>query len=191
MMWESSSTEVDMDATALLEKDHREVEGLFEKFQAATDADERRSTAEALVKALSIHSEIEKLYLYPLIKEQVEGGTGIVDRSLREHQAVEELLARIDDGLDKAGTKEFAGKVERLQKDVEEHVQEEETEIFPKLRDTVTKKLLEEVGKEMADAKGSVPTRPHPSAPNEGISHELMGRASAVLDKVRDAAAGR
>jgi hemerythrin superfamily protein len=180
-----------MDAITLLERDHREVEQLFETFAATEVEEERRSTAETIIKELSIHSEIEKLHLYPALRERVPGGEGLADHSLEEHQQVEELLAKAEGELDKAGNKGFFDLMERVRRNVDEHVDEEETEIFPKLQEACTKAQLNELGKAMAKAKTKAPTHPHPSAPNEGPAHQVMGRAAGMVDRARDTVTGR
>lgn len=91
----------------------------------------------------------------------------------------------------KSHTKEFADTVTRLQEVVDHHVQEEESEVFPAVREALTKTRLNELGTAMNRKKESAPTRPHPHAPNEGIAAEVAGAVAGVVDRVRDGASGR
>jgi iron-sulfur cluster repair protein YtfE (RIC family) len=176
-----------MNAVELLKRDHRAVEELFAAFESG-DADRREGTLIEIIKELSIHAAIEEAHLYPLIEREVEGGTALVRESEKEHQRVKEVLGRLDGKVDKAHTKEVAELVARLQGDVEHHVQEEEDEVFPKLEQAISKTRLEECGRELAKAKETAPTRPHPNQPP---ATELTGKANAALDKARDKISGR
>jgi hemerythrin superfamily protein len=180
-----------MDAITLLTQDHREVEQLFQRFDQA-QGEQRREVAGTIIRELAIHSEIEKLHLYPTLRESLgEEGQKLSEHSLEEHQQIEEILAELDRSVDEAATQPFAERMQAVMRDVKQHVEEEENEIFPKLRRALDLARLNEIGERMAEAKGKVPTHPHPSAPNQGVAHEVMGRAAGIIDRVRDRIAGR
>src|SRR4030081_1862837 len=141
-----------MNAVALLTKDHRAVKDLFAKFDAS-EPEQRSDVLTEIIRELSVHAAIEEAHLYPLIEKEVEGGKAMVDEAIEEHQGVKEILARLDSKTDKAHTKEVADMVARLQRDVEHHVKEEEGEVFPKLEHAVAKTRLEDVGRELKQAK--------------------------------------
>jgi hemerythrin-like domain-containing protein len=177
-----------MDATELLIADHREVKNLFSRFGRSEREETRRNLAEQIIRELSIHSAIEEAKLYPVIRDEVEGGKDLYEESIDEHQKVKEVLAEIDKSLEKVHTKAFADRIHKLQMEVEHHVQEEETEVFPKLRQALSQARLKEIGKELEEAKSSAPTRPHPNQPP---ATELTGKAVGAVDKARDKVAGR
>jgi hemerythrin-like domain-containing protein len=180
-----------MDAITLLTQDHREVEQLFQRFDQA-QGEQRREVAGTIIRELAIHSEIEKLHLYPTLRESLgEEGQKLSEHSLEEHQQIEEILAELDHSLGDAATQPFAARMQAVLRDVKQHVEEEENEIFPKLRRALDLARLNEIGDRMAEAKAKVPTHPHPSAPNQGMAHEVMGRAAGIIDRVRDRIAGR
>jgi hemerythrin-like domain-containing protein len=177
-----------MDATELLMADHRDVKALFGRFARSSRAETRRGLAEQIIRELSVHAAIEEAKLYPVIRDELVGGEAMYEESIEEHQGVKELLAQLDDTLDKAHTKAFGNKVTKLRGEVEHHVAEEETEIFPKLRATLSKTRLEELGVELRRAKASAPTRPHPHQPP---ATELTGKVVGALDRVRDQVSNR
>jgi hemerythrin-like domain-containing protein len=179
-----------MDAITLLTQDHREVEQLFRRFETATE--ERREVAERIIRELAIHSEIEKLHLYPEVRKAL-GDTGerLAEHSLQEHQQVEEILSKLDNSLGEATSPEFAERMQAVIRDVKEHVEEEERDIFPKLRQALTTERLEEMGTRMQQSKEMVPTHPHPSAPNQGPAHAVLGGAAGIVDRIRDVITGR
>jgi hemerythrin-like domain-containing protein len=167
------------------------VEQLFQRFDQA-QGEQRREIAERIIRELAIHSEVEKLHLYPRLCESLgEEGQKLSEHSLEEHQEIEEVLAELDHSLGDAATQPFAARMQAVMRDVKQHVKEEENEIFPKLRRALELARLDEIGERMEQARGKVPTHPHPSAPNEGLAHEVMGRAAGIIDRVRDRIAGR
>ena len=153
---------------------------------------QRREIAETIIRELAIHSEIEKLHLYPTLRESLgEEGQRLSEQSLEEHQEIEEILAELDRSVAEASTQPFAERMRAVMRDVKQHVEEEENDIFPRLRRALDLARLEEMGERMGQAKGRVPTHPHPSAPSQGVAHEVMGRAAGIIDRVRDRIAGR
>ncbi len=141
-----------MDATKVLEQDHREVEQLFEQFQDATgDTETKGEMVQKIVRELSIHAAIEEEVFYPEVKAVVPDGEGLVDHSLEEHQEVKELLADLD-SMD-AGDPGFHQKMEKVISDVKEHVQEEEGEMFPKAERLLGQPRLQEMGRQMEQMK--------------------------------------
>ena len=178
-----------MDAIDLLSRDHRNVESLFDQFRKG-DENTRRSMAESIIRELSIHAAIEEEFFYPAVRKRIPNCDGLVDHSIDEHQEVKEILAALDGLIEKAHTKAFAQKMDRLERAVSEHVQEEEGKLFPSVRDGFTKTALGELGTTMNKAKSTAPTRPHPNAPSSPPGN-VVGKAAAVVDRVRDAASGR
>lgn len=179
-----------MDAIELLTRDHRAVEKLFSEYGRG-DESGRRRTAEEIVRELSIHAAIEEEFFYPAVRRQMPACDALVGHGIDEHQEVKEILAALDGMIDKAHTKAFAEKMHRLEKSVTEHVDEEEGKLFPSVRDGFTKTALNELGTAMNRAKAAAPTRPHPQAPSSGPAQAVVGKAAAVVDRVRDAASGR
>src|SRR5437764_7446829 len=179
-----------MDATRLLEQDHREVEQLFDKFEGAQgDTEKKGELADKIITELSIHAAIEEEVFYPEVKAAVPDGEGLVDHSLEEHQEVKELLSDLDSM--NSGDPGFHQKMEKVISDVKEHVQEEEGEMFPKLREAISANELLQIGEKLEKAKGRAPTRPHPMAPNEPPANKIAGMPAAVIDKARDKLEGR
>lgn len=177
-----------MDATRLLEQDHRTVEELFAKFEGVEDTDEKGPIVDEIVKELSIHAAIEEEVFYPAVREAT-GDQGMVEHSLEEHQEVKELLKDLDQMS--PSDPGYHQKVQAVIADVREHVQEEEGEMFPKFRDAISTVQLEEIGRKLEDAKSHAPTRPHPKAPNTPPGNKVAGMPAAVIDRTKDKLQGR
>jgi hemerythrin-like domain-containing protein len=124
-----------IDAVKLLKQDHREVEDLFEQFEEA-EQDEQGELAERVCQLLTVHAQIEEEILYPAAKEafQDEEEEDMVYEAVVEHASAKDLIAKIE-----AMTPEdesFKATVKVLSEYIKHHVKEEETEMFPSLKDT-------------------------------------------------------
>ena len=175
------------DAITVLTADHRTVESLFSKVEG--QANPKTDVVNEIVKELSIHDAIEKEYLYPTVRDKVSSGNGMADHSIEEHDNVAETLLAIDKA--DAGSGEQAQLLTQLIQMVTSHVEEEEQQIFPAMRTSMSQTELDELGDKLKTAKKTAPTRPHPHAPSEGLGTKVAGAMSAPLDKARDAASGR
>src|SRR5688500_8134431 len=121
------------DVIKLLEADHREVEDLFAKAESTTGA-AKQQVVTKIASELTLHADVEEQVVYPAMREA--GLNDIVDEAEQEHSKVKELVAQLE-AMD-ATTDEVDGVLTELKADVQHHVEEEESEGFPKLRDAVT-----------------------------------------------------
>jgi hemerythrin superfamily protein len=121
------------DAVALLKADHRAVEKLFGQFEKAKDTDRKKALADKICLELRIHMQIEEEIFYPTSREFLKD-EDIVDEAVVEHAAAKDLMGEIE-GM--APTEDlYDAKVTVLQEQIEHHVEEEETEYFPKVKKT-------------------------------------------------------
>ena len=136
-----------MNAIDLLEKQHREVEQLFKKFEKAEGEEEKQSLFEEIGDKLAVHAGIEEKHFYPATK------TARTEDELRE--AVEEHLSVkriIADLLEmEPSNPQFEPKVLVLKEQVEHHVEEEEEELFPKVKKMLSRDELDDLGTVMED----------------------------------------
>src|SRR5215216_329129 len=152
------------DAISLLTADHR--------------------TVEQLIRELSVHAAIEEAYFYPEVKKALGDGSDLVDESLHEHQEVKETLAALED-MDPVDAA-YDQRVAALIAEVRHLVEEEEGEMFPKLRSALGAEQLADIGQKLADGKAKAPTRPHPAAPASGPGAKVAGPTAGMVDRVRD-----
>lgn len=118
-----------MDPTKLLEADHRSVEDLFAKIEKA-EGDARTPLIEELATSLKAHMELEETTLYPAM-EPVTGEETVAE-GVKEHELARKALQDVLSlAPDEPG---FGGALEALKAGISHHVEEEEGEVFPKLR---------------------------------------------------------
>jgi hemerythrin superfamily protein len=137
---------VDVDAIDMIMQEHREVEAIFQQLRQRPD----EPLVGRLMEALGAHTEAEERVLYPAVVEALEDGRRLVDEAVAEHREVDELLARLD-GRDPSDA-ESRRLVQQLEQAVQHHVQEEEREMLPRLRERARPDVLET----MAQALSSV-----------------------------------
>jgi hypothetical protein len=179
-----------MDAITLLKEDHRTVAGLFARFEAAGDQayETKRSIVERIIEELSVHAAIEELVFYPQTRNDVTGVEDMALESLEEHHIVKWLLSELE-GMDPREER-FDAKVTVLIENVRHHVEEEESDYFPKVRDQLNRGRLMDMGEQLAKAKKTVPTRPHPRMPDTPPGNIVAGAATGLVDKATDAVKG-
>ena len=173
-----------MDAIAILKRDHRNVDKLFKQFDRAKALPERKKLARQIIAELSIHATVEEQLLYPLLREEELVDEDDVLEALEEHHVVKVSLLELDNMS--AKQERFAPKMRVVAEMVRHHVEEEEQELFPKLR-SLGAARLRELGAELERAKKVAPTHPHPASPDEPPGNVLVGALMALYDRSKDA----
>jgi iron-sulfur cluster repair protein YtfE (RIC family) len=136
------------DVIKLLEADHREVEELFAKAETTSGA-AKQQVVSKIASELTTHAEVEEEVVYPAMR--AAGLEDIVDEAEKEHDTVKHLIARLET-MD-ATTGEVDDVLAELKADVQHHVEEEESEGFPKFRAAVSAAELDALGDQVEAAK--------------------------------------
>jgi len=139
-----------MDALELLKQDHRKVGKLFSEVAATEDVKKHQQLFEQIRTELETHTHIEETIIYPAFEEHDE----LKDLTLEayeEHKQVKTLIREITALSD--GSERFDAKLTVLGENVAHHVQEEEIELFPKVRNVFDREQLEQLGDEVEAAK--------------------------------------
>jgi hemerythrin superfamily protein len=77
-----------------LKADHRKVEGLFEKFEAAKDAARKKSLAQEICTELCIHATIEEEIFYPACQGEIEAEK-MIGEAYVEHDGAKVMIAEL------------------------------------------------------------------------------------------------
>src|SRR5215470_5346672 len=99
----------------------------------ADDPAHRRREADAVIAELVRHSVAEEEYLYPTARRALPDGNQVADDEIAEHAEAERLMKELEDP-DATGT-DFARVLSQLMSAVRHHIEEEENDLFPRLRD--------------------------------------------------------
>jgi iron-sulfur cluster repair protein YtfE (RIC family) len=132
----------------LLKQDHREVEGLFARFEG----DQQLSIAEEICAELEVHTTAEERFVYPALREDVSGGDELADEAQHEHARARKIIGRIKQ-TDKP--EHLAEVVAELKEAIEHHVGEEEGTVFPKMQSDLNDTELDALGASVQDFKRS------------------------------------
>jgi hemerythrin superfamily protein len=175
-----------MDAITLLKNDHKTVNELFKKFEKAGDNayKTKAKLVEQIIHELAVHAAIEEVAFYPFIKGASEDVTDEVLESLEEHHVVKWLLSELE-GMDPKDER-FVAKVTVLIENVRHHVEEEEHDMFPRVRKLLSRSELQDLGQALLDAKKIAPTHPHPQAPDEPPYNAVAAAIAGLIDRARD-----
>ena len=143
-----------MTAIDLLEDQHREVEDLFEQFEALDDDDEagREALFTEMADKLAIHSTIEERLFYPAVLDRTT--EGMLREAVEEHLTVKRLLADLLEM--EASSPNFNAKMKLLKDAVEQHVEQEEGGLFPKARKILDDNEQEALAQEMKSLEESL-----------------------------------
>ena len=148
------------DAIVLLKKDHQEMRKLFRAFEkAGENATATKSrVADQILEALTVHTYIENEVMYPRVRARLPEVEDDVLESYEEHHVADLLVMELS--VMKADSERFVPKMTVLIENVEHHMDEEEQEWFPKVRQGLGRKQLQEIGDEMAERKKTAPRKP-------------------------------
>lgn len=141
-------------AIDMLLEDHKKVQKLFKDFEKL-DREDTEACQEVVSTActeLKVHSMIEKELFYPAVRDQVEKeeDEDLLNEAEVEHQTVDQLVETLE-GMD-PGDAMYAAHFTVLAEYVKHHVQEEEKEMFPRVKKM--KSLdLDALGEEMKNRK--------------------------------------
>jgi len=152
------------DAIVLLKNDHKEIRKVFRDFQKAGEnaTAAKGKLVKKMIELLTVHTYIENEVMYPRVRELLPDLEDDILESYEEHHVADVLVVELA-GM-KPDAERFAAKTTVLIENVTHHMDEEEQDWFPKVREGLGRKTLQEIGAEMIEAKKKAPH--HPSQPS-------------------------
>ena len=148
------------DAIALLKADHKTVKELFKQVE---DTSERakaqlQKLGDQICQELTIHAQVEEQIFYPAVKERVQRGhkeeKDQVLEAYEEHAAAKKVIEDIQ-AVD-ASDESYKPKITTLSELIDHHVKEEETEMFPSVKELFDQDELVELGARMSELKAQL-----------------------------------
>jgi hemerythrin HHE cation binding domain-containing protein len=182
-----------MNAIELLETQHRDADELFARLEGGAGSEKaRQKLFDDLADLLAIHASIEELHFYPAVKAADAEQT--VEHSLEEHVDIKRKLSLCM--ATRLSSDSFAQRLRALKDEVQHHVKDERSELFPAVQRLLDADQLEAIGQEMtstmAELQKGHPRRdvplqtmapmPSMSLPAQGaISSRVMPRIGRIL----------
>jgi hemerythrin superfamily protein len=153
------------DAIVLLKEDHKQIRKLFREFKAAEDNAHatKGKIVDKILELLTVHTYIENEVMYPRVRELMPEVEDDILESYEEHHVADVLVMELW-GM-KPTDERFTAKTTVLIENVDHHIEEEEQDWFPKVREGLGRKVLQELGADLLESKKQAPTKPsQPSA---------------------------
>jgi hemerythrin-like domain-containing protein len=135
-----------MDAIAYLRDQHHEIHSLFDQIETAARTRTKRRLCRKLVDLIAVHTAIEEMIFYPAARDGA--GDGLLPRAFEGHVSAERFVAEVVAAGGEG--REAAAKLALLKERKRQHADEEERELFPRMRELLSARELELVGERMA-----------------------------------------
>ena len=148
------------DAIVILKDEHQQMRRLFKQFQQAGEhaTAEKGRLVQEIIGALTAHTYIENECMYPEVRRLLPDLEDDVLESYEEHHVADVLVFELSGMTPDA--ERFDAKMTVLIENVEHHMDEEEQEWFPKVREGLGRKQLQDLGAQMEAARTKAPRRP-------------------------------
>ena len=148
------------DAIVMLKQDHKEIKRLFADFEKAGGGalKTKQRLVDKIIEQLTVHTYIENEVMYPRVRALLPEVEDDVLESYEEHHVADLLVMELS--VMKPDGERFVPKMTVLIENVEHHMDEEEHEWFPKVREGLGRKQLQEIGDELAERKKTAPRKP-------------------------------
>lgn len=143
------------EAIAQLTADHARVKKMFKQYERLAKADagdsEKQQLATMICAELTAHATAEEEIFYPAARRAIDE-PDLVDEADVEHASAKDLIAQIEGSS--PSDDHYDAKVKVLGEYINHHVEEEEGEMFPRVR----KAKLETValGEQLAERKAQI-----------------------------------
>jgi hemerythrin-like domain-containing protein len=164
------------DAIVLLREQHKEMRNLFKQFTKATkDSKAGKSTkaskerlAQQILEGLTVHTYLENECMYPQTRQLLPELEDDVLESYEEHHVADVLCFELS--TMSPDDERFDAKMTVLIEAVTHHMDEEEQDWFPKVREGLSRTQLRELGDQMVEMEKDAPRSPaQPSALKKAV----------------------
>jgi iron-sulfur cluster repair protein YtfE (RIC family) len=175
-----------MDVLEHLTEEHRKAERLMEQLEKTEPGPTRDRLVKELTDALTTHMAVEERFVYPIVVDMM--GDEPETEAQNEHDLARQGLVNLDELRGEPG---FGAALEMVKAGITHHVEEEEHDIFPKLREKAAGKIAaldpEELEQkvEAGDASGKTKDELYQQAREA----DIPGRSTMTKDELAKAVA--
>ncbi|KAF0979155.1 hypothetical protein FDP41_001498 [Naegleria fowleri] len=182
-----------VDGLRYLIRDHNEVKDMFQDYLQGKDnsREAKLQIVRKFTQEICKHASAEERYLYPMLLEklgQIEGQF-IYRKNLLDDMMNKEMLRFLEQNEPKSELDWtiFDKCVRKFIQLEQEHMKEEEDDVFPLLRERMNDEELATLEDCLKWAKEHAPTHPHPFEVMTNPTAQLVHPLTAQLDAMRDA----
>ncbi|HEY9786170.1 MAG TPA: hemerythrin domain-containing protein [Candidatus Obscuribacterales bacterium] len=120
-----------MNAIDILCDDHRKVDALFKRFEAAKTSSEREDIVQEIVSLIHMHMTLEEEFFYPQLKECMRKRE--IDEAQARDSSIKIKIDQLQRLLSEEDGDEYNKKVQELKATIDAHTRHEEKEMMPKV----------------------------------------------------------
>lgn len=151
-----------MDALDLITEDHERFRSMLDRYEELGDEESaaKRQLIDDLVAAVVRHGTMEEEAFYPFVRSEVPDVEGDIREELEEHHVLELIMVE----LKQMGAEDpqFDAKVVVFAENLLHHLDEEEEELFPVLREKLDAAVLESLVEDLRAARDRASPEPDP-----------------------------
>ncbi|MEG3870161.1 hemerythrin domain-containing protein [Microcoleus sp. Z1_B5] len=140
----------EMNITEILTMDHRKADTLFMEIASTDDPKKLQEFFGQLYKDLSVHAEAEEQIVYPAIRSYYSNTQELYN----EQAEMKQMLAKIKSM--NPSSSDFKAQIKQLQTAVQEHVKEEESDMFAQIRRNLSEAQMEQMATQFKAAKSTM-----------------------------------
>jgi hemerythrin superfamily protein len=140
----------EMNITEIISMDHRKTDTLFMEIASTDDPQKLQEFFGQLYKDLSVHAEAEEQVVYPAVRSYYGNTQELFD----EQAEMKQMLAQIK-ALNPTSSN-FKDQIKELQKAVQDHVRQEENDMFPQIRRNLSEAQMEQMATQFKQAKSTM-----------------------------------
>lgn len=172
------------DVFDVLSEDHGEVKQLLARLEQERPAPgagkkevaDREKKAAKLITDESKHEAVEEMFFWPAVRDKLPDGAELAGHATSQENEAKEVLARLD--TLEAGSEEFEKLLTEFTAAAREHIEFEETQVWPKLRKALSKQEATEIGRQLREGKKTAPDKPQPGKPVPAQRRESGGKSA-------------
>ena len=143
-------TDNEMSIRDLIRMDHTKTNTLFMQIEGTDDPQKLQEYFGQIYKDLSAHATAEEQVVYPAVRSYYQNTQDLYQEQAEMKQMLEQIKALNPSASD------FKENVTRLMRAVQHHVQQEENEMFPKIRDNFSDEQQKQMATEFKIVKSQL-----------------------------------
>jgi hemerythrin-like domain-containing protein len=123
---------------------------------------DRKKMAARLITEESRHEAVEQRFFWPAVRAKLPDGDTLADTAIGQEEEAKEILARLDRLQPGWEFKEFEELLESFAQAAREHIDYEETQVWPRMRKALGRREAAELGKKVQEGKKTASDKPKP-----------------------------
>ncbi|PSB38994.1 DNA nickase [filamentous cyanobacterium Phorm 46] len=143
-------TKDEMNIVEIITMDHRKVDTIFMEIEKTEDPQKLQEFFGQLYKDLSVHAEAEEQIVYPAVRSYYTDTQELYDEQAEMKQMLAKIKAMSPSSAD------FKAQIKLLKTAVQDHVKQEEGDMFPQIRRNLSEAQMEQMATKFKAAKSTI-----------------------------------